>query len=147
MKKLVGLVLIALVGISFAFTSNKPAEEDGIAFKSITVEQAMAQAKKSGKLIFVDCYTSWCGPCKRMAATAFKDPEVASVFNDQFINIKVEMEKDAEGPDMARKYSVNAYPTLLVIDGNGKIVKKIVGGQSADGLLRIASSVKAKSAS
>jgi len=143
MKKLVGLVLIALVGVSFAFTSNKSSDDEGIIFESITVKEAMEQAKESGQLIFIDCYTSWCGPCKRMAATAFKDEEVAAIYNEQFINVKVEMEKDAEGPELARKYSVNAYPTLLVIDGNGKVVKKIVGGQTAEGLLRIAGSVRA----
>lgn len=143
MKKLVGFLLIAFVGISLAFTSNTSNDEEGIDFQSITVKEAMEQAKESGQLIFIDCYTSWCGPCKRMAATAFKDEEVATVFNEQFINIKVEMEKDAEGPELARKYSVQGYPTLLVIDGNGKVVKKIVGGQTADGLLRIAGSVRA----
>lgn len=142
MKKLVGLILVAIVGISFAFTSSKSTEEDGVQFETMTVADAMKLSEKTGKLIFIDCYTSWCGPCKRMAATSFKDKEVATVFNDQFINIKVEMEKDAEGPEMARKYRVQAYPTLLVIDGKGKVVKQVIGGQTADGLLRIASLVK-----
>lgn len=142
MKKIAGLMLVAIVGVSFAFTSSKPVKDDGIQFQSMTVADAMELSKETGKLIFIDCYTDWCGPCKRMAATSFKDKEVAAVFNDQFINIKVEMEKDAEGPEMARKYRVQAYPTLLVIDGTGRVVKQVVGGQSADGLLRIASLVK-----
>lgn len=141
MKGIVGLVLVAIIGITYAFTPATP-EETGIEFQSITVKEAMAKAKKTGKLIFIDCYTNWCGPCKRMAATSFKDAEVAKVYNDQFINVKVEMEKDAEGPELARMYSVRAYPTLLVIDGNGKIVKQVIGGQDVAGLLNLASSVK-----
>lgn len=141
MKGIVGLVLVAIIGITYAFTPAT-SEETGIEFQSITVKEAMAKAKKTGKLIFIDCYTNWCGPCKRMAATSFKDAEVAKVYNDQFINVKVEMEKDAEGPELARMYSVRAYPTLLVIDGNGKIVKQVIGGQDVAGLLNLASSVK-----
>lgn len=141
MKKIVGLVLVAIIGITYAFTPAT-SEETGIEFQSITVKEAMTKAKKTGKLIFIDCYTNWCGPCKRMAATSFKDAEVAKVYNDQFINVKVEMEKDAEGPDLARKYSVRAYPTLLVIDGNGKIVKQVIGGQDVAGLLMLAETVK-----
>lgn len=141
MKRIVGLVLVAIIGITYAFTPATP-EETGIEFQSITVKEAMAKAKKTGKLIFIDCYTNWCGPCKRMAATSFKDAEVAKVYNDQFINVKVEMEKDAEGPELARMYRVQAYPTLLVIDGNGKIVKQAIGMQDVNGLLSLAESVK-----
>ncbi len=141
MKKLAVLMLVAIVGISFSFTTKKPSD-DGIKFESITVAEAMAQAKVSGKLIFIDCYTDWCGPCKTMARTAFKEKEVGDVFNAQFINVKVEMEKDAEGPEMTRKYQIQGYPTLLVIDSNGKVVKKLVGGQNGAGLLRLANSVK-----
>lgn len=141
MKKIIGLMLVAIVGISFAFTKSETTKDEGIRFETMTVAEAMELSQETGKLIFIDCYTSWCGPCKRMAATSFKDENVAKVFNEQFINIKVEMEKDAEGPEMARKYRVQAYPTLLVIDGTGKTVKQVVGGQTADGLLRIANSV------
>jgi len=115
--------------------------EGGITFESMTLEKAMKEAKKSGKLIFVDAYTDWCGPCKYMAATSFKDAAVGELFNKSFINIKVEMEKDAEGPEIARLYSVKAYPTLLLIDGNGRLVKQSVGAKSSDQLIALANSV------
>lgn len=145
MKKVAGIFAIALVVMSFAFNkSNSSASEEGIQFNVKSLKEALAESKKTGKLIFVDCYTNWCGPCKRMAATSFVDPAVGKVFNKQFINLKMEMEKDAEGPEMSRMYRVQAYPTLLVLDKDGKVVKQVVGGQSSQGLLDLAASVAKK---
>jgi thiol:disulfide interchange protein len=97
----------------------------------------MKEAKKTGKIIFIDAYTEWCGPCKKMAATSFMDSKVASTFNSKFINLKIEMEKNADGPDVARMYGVKAYPTLIFIDGDGKLKKSVIGFQTADQLLAI----------
>lgn len=152
MKKVL-LLLVIIGGISSAFISkkdtlshekqnatvNKASSE--IEFQAMTVDQAKALAKESGKLIFIDAYTVWCGPCKRMAATTFKDKAVADYFNENFINLKVEMEKDADGPNLARQYRVVAYPTLLFIDGDGKLVKSALGLQDASTLLTIAKSL------
>lgn len=113
----------------------------GIAFKSITLEKAKKEAMQTGKLIFIDAYTDWCGPCKRMAATSFKNPAVGELFNANFINLKIEMEKNPEGPGIARKYGVKAYPTLIIIDGTGKVVKQTIGMKSKDQLLALANSV------
>jgi thioredoxin 1 len=113
----------------------------GIVFKSMTLVKAQKEAMKTGKLIFIDAYTDWCGPCKRMAATSFKDPAVGELFNTNFINLKIEMEKNPEGPGIARKYSVKAYPTLIIIDGTGKVVKQTIGMKSKDQLLAMANSV------
>ncbi len=106
----------------------------GINFFHGTWSEAMAQAKTEQKLIFVDAYASWCGPCKRMAANVFPDPQVGDYFNANFVNLKIDMEKP-ENSEFAGKYPVSAYPTLLIIDGEGKIVHKHVGGLAADGLI------------
>lgn len=146
MKKLLGLLFIVGL-ISSAFVSNKPektsriAMKDGIEFKKSTLGEAMAEAKKKGKLIFIDAYTEWCGPCKKMAATSFMDPEVAKIFNSKFINLKIEMEKSADGPMVAQKYKVYAYPTMLYIDGDGNVVKTVVGYQTAEQLIATAKSL------
>jgi len=145
MKRSIGLLMLVVIAVSYSFTftqSVKEETETGIQFHHVTFEDAKKLAKESGKLIFVDCYTNWCGPCKRMAATSFKDVEVAKIYNEQFINFKVEMEKDSDGPEMARLYRIQAYPTLLILNADGKVVKQILGGQTSEGLLNLASSVK-----
>ncbi len=154
MKKIVALVGIGVMSLAFMSStcsshageaqkseSGKMAPTSGISFKKKSFEDAKKEAKKSGKLIFIDAYTDWCGPCKRMAATSFKDPKVGELFNKNFVNLKVEMEKDADGPELARKYRVVAYPTLLIVDGNGKLIKQSVGMKSSDQLIALAKSV------
>lgn len=142
MKRIVGILSLGfmLVVLMTSVSSSKP--EGGINFQHIDLTQAKAEAIKTGKYIFIDCYTDWCGPCKRMAATSFMDDRVANVYNKQFINIKIEMEKDKDGPETARLYKIKAYPTLLIIDGKGNLVKQAIGMQSVDGLLALAKSVE-----
>ena len=115
--------------------------EDGIHFDKIDLAKATEKAAKENKMIFIDAYTTWCGPCKIMAKTTFKDPDVADFFNKNFVNIKIEMEKDADGPDVARKYKVRAYPTLLIIRPDGSLVKQVIGLQSKERLMAFGKSV------
>ncbi len=147
MKKILGILSVGLLVtlLATSFTESKESKNDGdtgIRFEKMTLAQAKKKAIETGKIIFIDCYTDWCGPCKRMAATAFKDDRVAKLYNSSFINLKIEMEKDADGPEMARLYQIKAYPTLLMIDGKGNLVKRAIGMQSADQLIALAKSVQ-----
>ena len=119
-----------------AFLSFASVNAQGIEFFRGTFVEAQEKAKKEDKLIFMDCFAEWCGPCKRMAATAFVDAKVGKFFNDNFINVKMDMEK-GEGPALQNKYGVTAYPTLLFLNGKGEITQKVVGGQEAAGLLGV----------
>ncbi len=104
---------------------------EGIEFvKETTWQQALDRAKKENKLIFMDCYTSWCGPCKMLAKTVFTDPEVGTLFNENFVNVKMDMEQ-GEGKQLKDRYQVKAYPTLLFINGDGEVVHCVVGGVDA----------------
>lgn len=140
MKKVVGILFFAIVAVAM-MSSFAGDEAQGIEFSHISFEKAKKQAAKSGKLVFIDAYTDWCGPCKRMAATTFQDPEVGKFFNKNFVNIKVEMEKDADAPEIAQRYRVSAYPTLLIVDGDGNLVKSIIGFKTKAQLMAIAESV------
>jgi len=106
----------------------------GIIFKDGSFDNILVQAKKEGKFIFIDVFTAWCGPCKEMSNKVFPAEEVGRVFNEQFINYKLDAEK-GEGPAIAKKYGVNAYPTMLFLDGEGKVVNRLVGYRNATGLL------------
>ena len=142
MKNIVGILLITLVVTAVMTSFSKADSGSGIKFSKLTLEKAQKEAKKSNKLIFIDAYTDWCGPCKQMAATSFKDEEVGKLFNKNFVNIKVEMEKDADGPAIAKRYRVNSYPTLLIVDPTGgNLVKMVVGKKSKNELIALAESV------
>ncbi len=106
----------------------------GIEFFGGTWKDALAKAKSEEKLVFVDAYAKWCGPCKVMAKNVFTQQKVGDFFNANFINLKLDME-EADGVSFGHLYPVSAYPTLLFLDGDGKLVKKVVGGQQAEGLI------------
>lgn len=108
----------------------------GIEFFHGSYEEALAESKSQGKLIFVDAYAEWCGPCKRMAATVFKEDQVGEFYNQNFINMKIDMEK-GEGPKLARKYGVRAYPTFFFLDEKGEIVAKATGGRQTKQFLQL----------
>ncbi len=108
----------------------------GIEFFHGEWKEALAEAKKQDKLLFVDAYAQWCGPCKKMAKNVFTQAQVGEYFNSNFVNLKLDMET-ADGRKFGSKYPVSAYPTLLFLNGDGEIVKKVTGGQQADGLIGI----------
>ena len=110
--------------------------QSGITFHQGTFAEAIAKASKENKLVFMDAYTSWCGPCRAMAANTFTNPDVGEYFNKNFVNVKMDME-NGEGPNLARKYAVMAYPTLLFIGANGQVVHKELGFKDATTFMTI----------
>ncbi len=115
--------------------------EEGIQFFKGTFSEALVKANEQHKLLFVDCYTTWCGPCKWMSANVFTDKAVSNSFNQNFICVEIDMEK-GEGLDIAKKYSVKNYPTYLWIDQAGKQVHRSVGSTSSGEFLAIAGKAK-----
>lgn len=105
-----------------------PVMAQGIEFRDITPEEAIAAAKAEGKYLFVDVYTDWCGPCKMMDAQIYTLKEVGDHFNPKYVSIKLNAEMGTVGPAFAKKYGVTAYPTYLIIDGNGELVHMFAGG-------------------
>ena len=103
----------------------------GMDFTTDKWEDILAKAKAENKIVFVDAYATWCGPCKWMDANVFVDSEVGEFYNTNFINAKIDMEK-GEGPDIAETYNVRAYPTFLFVNGDGELVHKGVGGREPD---------------
>lgn len=101
-------------------------QQDGINFSKLQFAEALEKAKQTEQLLFIDAYTSWCGPCKMMANDVFTQSEVGKIFNEKFINLKIDMEK-GEGKVLAQKYNVTAYPTFLLVDHNGHLVHKVIG--------------------
>ncbi len=119
--------------IAFILTSITAGAQ--IKFEHLTLAEAMVKAKKENKPLFVDVHATWCGPCKRMAATAFVDPVVSQLYNKNFINVKIDGEK-ADGPAVMQQYGITAYPTLLYLNADGTIFRKVVGGMTAEDLLK-----------
>jgi thiol-disulfide isomerase/thioredoxin len=127
-----------LITICFSVTSAfSYGQKKEINFQSGTFSDLKAKAKKENKLIFVDAYTTWCGPCKWMDKNIYTNDTVADYFNSTFVNAKLDMEK-GEGIEFAKQYKVGCYPNLLFIDGDGKVVHRAAGSMPAKEFISLA---------
>lgn len=134
-KMLVSGLLIIVALLVFAFTpkwtkhsvaKGSYENEQGIQFIEANWGKALQEAKQQKKLIFIDAYASWCGPCKLLKRNTFPDKEAGEFFNQHFINVAIDMEK-GDGPALAEKFQVTAYPTLIITDWDGNIVTYTMG--------------------
>ncbi|AEV98702.1 hypothetical protein A4D02_09155 [Niastella koreensis] len=121
----------ALFAALLLWWGNMAAQNRRISFDSTSLESTIEKAKSENRLIFVDCYTSWCGPCKEMSKHVFTQDSVADFFNAHFVNLKLDMEK-GEGPAVKNEFHVEAYPTYLLLNSNRKLIYRFVGGMPAD---------------
>jgi thioredoxin-related protein len=128
------LTLCLLLISAFSISAQ---ETTGIVFEEKSFDELLTQAKQQDKLIFIDAYTTWCGPCKMMTAKVFPQEAVGTVYNEKFINTKFDMEK-GEGPGLAQRFNVRAYPTYLFVNGDGELVHKGLGYIPAEQLLTLA---------
>ncbi|MEO1262178.1 MAG: thioredoxin family protein [Bacteroidota bacterium] len=122
--------------LAFSFLLIYHADAQGIQFDKGEWKEILAKAEQENKLIFVDAYAAWCGPCKKMDRDVFSQKEVGSYFNAKFVNAKIDMEK-GEGPRLARSFGVMAYPTLLFVNSRGDVVHRSVGYHTTDLLLEL----------
>ena len=132
MKKFVNVTATILLTICFVYTAKS--QDAHINFVDIELDSAYKLAKAENKLVFVDCYTTWCGPCKYMDANIFTKKEVAEYYNDNFINVKLDMEA-GEGEIFAGWYEVRSYPTYIFLDLSGRrkqLVHRTVGSMDAE---------------
>ncbi|MEP7233410.1 MAG: thioredoxin fold domain-containing protein [Ginsengibacter sp.] len=123
------------------------AQETGIHFQhEASWKEIQTKAKAENKYIFMDCFTTWCGPCKYMSASIFPLQNVGDFMNDKFVSVKVQLDTTAkdndavkswyqDGHDLAQKYNVRAYPTYLIFDADGNVVHRFVGSSPADEFL------------
>lgn len=143
------ILIIAVFVMVTAFVLKSPSadfNEDvagGIQFQKNNFSEALKLAKKEHKLIFVDIYATWCGPCKRLKATTFSNVEVGSFYNSTFINVALDGEQ-GEGMTLAQKYGVRSYPTLLFLDGNGDIVTRTGGYHNTEEFIELGKTINSK---
>lgn len=119
------------------FVAQLEAEGHGIEFITGSFEDAKQKAKEEGKRIFMDCYTTWCGPCRYMSSNIFTRSDVGEFFNKHYVSIKIDMEK-GEGIELAKRYNVKAFPTMLFMDAEGNVVVEKVGSCGAEELNKLA---------
>ncbi|HEY9685213.1 MAG TPA: thioredoxin family protein [Oculatellaceae cyanobacterium] len=98
---------------------------------------ALAQAKSENKSVLVDVYTDWCGPCRLLDQRTYSDPRVQSLLANSFITVKANAEDSGKGQDIAQRYEVHAYPTIILVDNKGKVFGRFMGFMFPDDFLRV----------
>ena len=117
------------------------ANAQGIQWQTGSFESILIKAKTQKKLIYVDIYTTWCTPCKQMDAEVFTNANVGKIFNDNFINYKIDGEK-GEGRDLVEYFELDSYPTSMFIDGDWNVIQKLEGFRPVERLLEAAEKMK-----
>jgi len=125
------LLLVSVIFISMLSFGQ------GIVFEHGTWKDVLEKAKQTNKPIFVDIYTTWCGPCKKMSKDIFPLAEVGKVYNADFVCYQIDAEK-GEGIDVAKKYEVNSYPTYLFIKADGVLFSRAVGSMPTENFIAVA---------
>lgn len=146
MRKLIVIIVVCLFVISLARGQNNK----GIKFEEgLTWQQIKAKAQAEKKYIFMDCYATWCGPCKAMDKNVYPSEEVGKYFNDRFIAVKVQMDRTKQDNAMVqqwyddaetikKQYNIKAFPSFLVFAPDGQIVHRDMGYKDAKALTMLA---------
>ncbi len=105
-----------------------------IEFREIENEEdwlaAVEDARSSEKLLFLDIYATWCGPCKYLENNVYTDKDLGNYYNSNFVNLKMDGESEF-GAQVARKYQLSAYPTMYYLYPSEDIISTIVGVREA----------------
>ncbi|MFV0506242.1 MAG: thioredoxin family protein [Bacteroidales bacterium] len=104
-----------IIALCLFLPAQAQKQSEGIRFFHGTFNEALSKAKADQKLVFIDFYTQWCGPCKMMVDEVFPLLEVGNFYNKHFVSIKIDAES-GEGVELAKKYKVKSYPTYGFID-------------------------------
>jgi thioredoxin-related protein len=140
------LPLLILIIIATVYANNNPSvnfKEDaagGIQFYNASWKQALEKAKLENKLIFLDIYATWCGPCKKLKKRTFSNDKVGKYFNEHFINVSLDGE-EGDGVSVSNTYHVSSYPSLFFINSEGKIISKSEGYLNAKEIVDFAKTV------
>ena len=119
---LIAVLSVALMGMVYLYIKGAQVENKEISFFEGSFQEALDNAQTLNKPLFVDFYTSWCGPCKKMVATTFKDDSVADYYNENFVNYKMMMDNN---PEICKKYGINKFPTYIYFNNGVPQYKKI----------------------
>ncbi|HEY4335777.1 MAG TPA: thioredoxin domain-containing protein [Puia sp.] len=138
-------LLFTVVALSVHLASAQMSIDKGVSFEhDLSWTQIKARANSEQKYIFVDCYATWCGPCKFMRAIIFPQQTMGDFFNHRFVSVEVQMDSTAKDSDETRnwyaaahdlktRYAVQAYPTYLIFSPNGRLVHRVIGGRETAG--------------
>ena len=94
------------------------------------LEGALARAKAEKKLVLVDIYAEWCAQCKELDHKTWPAPEVEAWIRQNAVAVRIDTDK--QRPDLAKKLEVRSYPSVILLDADGKELRRILGFQKPE---------------
>ncbi len=136
--KILFTALLVFVGAYMLY----PTEKKSIDWEYYT-ESTYESALDNNQKMIIDFYADWCIPCKELDALTFSNDKVILASKD-FTNLKVDMTKTLsdETEKVRKKFNIKGMPTVLIIDSNGKEVKRITGFVNAEEFLEMIDGIK-----
>ncbi len=122
---LLAVVFAGVLAMSYALAPRGKSEVPSAIPWEPNFSQALAKAEAQHKLVMVDFYTTWCRWCQRLDTTTLSEAQVVSKIQRDFVPVRLDAE--GEGRELAQKFGVNSYPTVVFLDHRGHEVHRIGG--------------------
>jgi thiol:disulfide interchange protein DsbD len=94
------------------------------------LEGALAKAKAEQKLVLVDIYAEWCAQCKELDEKTWPDAALKQWISQSAVPIRIDT--DARRKDLAEKLQIRSYPTVILLDAEGRELRRILGFQKPE---------------
>lgn len=121
--------------IALLFLLAAAAAPAQVRFHTGSLDAVRSEAVQKGKLVFIDIYTTWCGPCKQMDRDVFSRRDVGDFMDEQFVCARYDGEQET-GAALAQRYGVDAVPTFLIFNIEGELLGRTSGARTAGEFLR-----------
>ncbi len=130
------LGLVIALGLLFVLPTN--ASADGDVFADLTLDAALAKAGETDKMVVIDFYATWCGPCKMMDKDTWPHKDVVAWVEKNAILIKVDVDKEET---VAKEFNITAMPTVVFLKADKSEISRFVGGYLATEFVSFANKV------
>lgn len=127
-SRIISLLLVLI------FTGGNLQAQQGVKFRDLSFDEALKLSARENKPVFLHGYATWCHYCEYMRDSVYPTPAVGEFFNKNFINIKLDLEKEGKQLN-ASTIRATSFPVLIVFDSAGKTMHRLAGKKDAQDLL------------